>query len=89
MPLSTTWVGDQGLHEGKDVGEVLHGSVVDLPFAVLVLGDVEVLLPDVEDPVVPQRVAPAVGQALARQHHDGAAHPVHHVIGDHHAAGAQ
>ena len=59
------------------------GRLVGLVLAVLVLRHVEVVLADIVDAVVAQRLALAVLQSVARQHHHGAVHAGHDVPGDH------
>ena len=54
--------------------------------AIGIAGHVIVLLADVIGPVVAQRVAVAVLEAVSRQHHDGAVHAGDDVEGDHRAA---
>ena len=77
---------DQLAHHLHGVGIGLAERVVGLELALLVARHIQVLLADVVDPVVAQRLAGAVLQAVARQHHHGAVHAGDDMPGDHRAA---
>ena len=64
-------------------GKGVAVRVVGLEFALLVARNVIVLLADVIDPVVMERLAGGVLEPAARQHHHGAAHAGRDVPGGH------
>ena len=77
---------DQLVHDLAVICHGLGSTFITLVVAVLVLGQVEVLLADVVGTVVVQLLAVLVAQTFLRQHRDGTVHAMHHVPRNHCAA---